>query len=842
MVKGSSGAWDDNQMYAPAKPILKDGVYYMYYTGGNTGGVYSIGFATSTDLVNWTKFGSNPVIQDGVHAIDQFIYQENGIYYIFYTHTTDQEYIKYATSTDLINWSSTATTTARGEGTIIYKIGSTYYLFSAVGYSGSGEYYKYWTSTDLINWTDNGKIGIVQYSWDSGAFGHGDILYDSNNYYLFFQGTNDGGSTFKIGLASSTDLIGWNDLNLAGDSAWPIDNGELYQNTGVASTYNRLFQNIDNTNYVFDANIKYVDTYNVPTNRGIGGIMCNSQGTTNNYFLELHTQNDKLTLWKIVDNSWTNLSQVSFDSNRDQYYKLTLEANNGTIKAYVDGVLKITVNDSAFLSGKIGLITYASKAKFDNMKVRKFTSPEPSASFGSEEAYTITAPITSTPIPLSSSAIRWNFTCDADNETGFRVYTNADVEATSSATANLAYLDETGLSENTQYTRYVKAYNSYGESASSSATSTYTLVDTPTNLALTAQSTTQIDNSVDTFPNHSSGQSGYYFANITASTNSGWQAGDNTWSETTLSPNTQYTYTAKYRNGSSTETSTIQDSKYTLIQTPTAISFDTITTNSLTISASGTLSNLASSTSGVYFDETSGNMGGSDSSWQQTTSYQNTGLSENTLYTYQVKARNGDETATSYTSTSSKYTLADTPTGFNFERHPNSLNIYVDSFPNPTSGSSGYLFWRTDNSAYNSGWIQTNEWQDLNMVQGTTYTYAVKYRNGDGIETATTTLSGVSFTRDNSGGGTPTIQPQATTTATSTQNTTTTTTANATSTQQTSTSTIPNLAGLTGQARQIVIQQIKAQIAEIQKKIIILINQLIQLLQEQLRVQLQGQH
>ena len=310
------------------------------------------------------------------------------------------------------------------------------------------------------------------------------------------------------------------------------------------------------------------------------------------------------------------------------------------------------------------------------------------------------ASIIGTPTVLSSSAIRWNFTDNADNETGFNLYDNTNILATSSATANLTYLTETGLSENTQYTRYVKAYNSFGESASSSATSTFTLMDAPT-----------------------------------------------------------------------------------------GFSFDTVTTNILTISASGTLSNLASSTSGVYFNETSGNSGGSDSSWQQTTSYQNTGLSENTLYTYQVKARNGDETATSYTSTSSKYTLVDTPTGFSFERHPSSLNIYVDSFPNPTSGSSGYLFWQTDNSSYNSGWIQTNEWQDLNMVQGTTYTYAVKYRNGNGIETGTTTLSGVSFVRDNSGGGIPTIQPQATSTSSVQATTTlsnTTSTIQATSTQATS--------------------------------------------------------
>ena len=49
----------------------------------------------------------------------------------------------------------------------------------------------------------------------------------------------------------------------------------------------------------------------------------------------------------------------------------------------------------------------------------------------------------------------------------------------------------------------------------------------------------------------------------------------------------------------------------------------------------------ASDTSGVeyYFDETSGNPGGSDSGWQDGNTYEDTGLSPGTTYTYQVKTR-----------------------------------------------------------------------------------------------------------------------------------------------------------------------------------------------------------
>ncbi len=78
------------------------------------------------------------------------------------------------------------------------------------------------------------------------------------------------------------------------------------------------------------------------------------------------------------------------------------------------------------------------------------------------------APAIGTPSALSFSSIRWPFTDNSNDETGFRVYDNTNNVVSSSATANLSYLDETGLSCNTSYSgRYAKAYNSYGESAAS---------------------------------------------------------------------------------------------------------------------------------------------------------------------------------------------------------------------------------------------------------------------------------------------------------------------------------------------------------------------------------------
>ena len=78
------------------------------------------------------------------------------------------------------------------------------------------------------------------------------------------------------------------------------------------------------------------------------------------------------------------------------------------------------------------------------------------------------APTIGIPQSLTELSIRWNFTDNSDDETGFRLYDNNGALINSQATANLSFIDETGLSCNTRYSgRYVKAYNDYGESAAS---------------------------------------------------------------------------------------------------------------------------------------------------------------------------------------------------------------------------------------------------------------------------------------------------------------------------------------------------------------------------------------
>lgn len=127
--------------------------------------------------------------------------------------------------------------------------------------------------------------------------------------------------------------------------------------------------------------------------------------------------------------------------------------------------------------------------------------------------------------------------------------------------------------------------------------------------------------------------------------------------ETGLSPNTQYSRTARVTDADGTADSAATNA-YTSIQTPTSVNSSSLQSTSITVAAAGTISNLGNGLSALWFEETVTN---TNSGWITTNLWQKTGLSPNTTYTFRVKARNGDGDETAFTATSDFPTLAAAP-------------------------------------------------------------------------------------------------------------------------------------------------------------------------------------
>ncbi|MHC4675589.1 MAG: hypothetical protein ACYTBZ_24140, partial [Planctomycetota bacterium] len=143
----------------------------------------------------------------------------------------------------------------------------------------------------------------------------------------------------------------------------------------------------------------------------------------------------------------------------------------------------------------------------------------------------------------------------------------------------------------------------------------------------------------------------YFFDETSANpggSDSGWQSSAS-YTDTGLNASTQYCYRVQARDLSANQNETAWSSPDACATTDapdtTPPTPDPMTWASAP--AAGGMDNIsmtattATDPSGVeyYFDETTGGPGGSDSGWQSSTSYTDSGLSADTQYCYQVRAR-----------------------------------------------------------------------------------------------------------------------------------------------------------------------------------------------------------
>jgi|GEM_PF-488332 len=185
------------------------------------------------------------------------------------------------------------------------------------------------------------------------------------------------------------------------------------------------------------------------------------------------------------------------------------------------------------------------------------------------------------------------------------------------------------------------------------------------------------------------------------------------------------------------------------ITAPTGANISVITAdsaNQLTIIANtATDAGVGLHATPYQFQETTGNDGADSSSWQADTNYTDTGLTPNTRYTYKVRAKDILDNTSGYSAESSKYTLADTP-GAPTLAVDSSTQITATLSADSNPAGTYYLITNTTNSDVNSDWTTDEEWISSGLTCNTEYTFTVKARNGDGVETATATATATTST------------------------------------------------------------------------------------------------
>jgi uncharacterized repeat protein (TIGR01451 family) len=234
----------------------------------------------------------------------------------------------------------------------------------------------------------------------------------------------------------------------------------------------------------------------------------------------------------------------------------------------------------------------------------------------------------------------------------------------------------------------------------------------------------------------------YYFDFVGSPTgglggkDSGWQPGTS-YTNSNLQTNHKYGYRVKARDGLNNQTaySTTQYD-YTAIRAPTGITFGTTTSTTIQARSTDTPTGLSRGSSGLWIENMTNT---TNSGWKRdNTLWTSKLLSPNKSYSFQAKARNGTGIETGYGPSASKYTRANLPGRASFS-DVTRTSIRANWTANGNPDGTQY-FCQNVTTGANSGWITETSWNSDNLACSISYSFRVKARNGDGVETAWTSL------------------------------------------------------------------------------------------------------
>lgn len=223
LMPGGSG-WDAKGVSAPSV-LYKDGLWHMWYAGKDIMH-YSIGYATSSDGIAWTKYAQNPVLTagdeddaDSVDVVSPHVLFKDGVFHMWYAGRGETNQIFYATSSDGIQWS-------KHPNNPVLRLGGNYEWdngeIAAPAVIWTGAQYEMWYqaysrgtfqhyighawSPDGYTWTKdvlNPVVGLEAGVWDSYSVFYPSVAVGVNNQLmLWYQGEAAEDQTKQLGLVA----------------------------------------------------------------------------------------------------------------------------------------------------------------------------------------------------------------------------------------------------------------------------------------------------------------------------------------------------------------------------------------------------------------------------------------------------------------------------------------------------------------------------------------------------------------------------------------------------------------------------------------------------------------
>ncbi|MCK4466096.1 MAG: hypothetical protein KAU83_10340, partial [Bacteroidales bacterium] len=215
----------DKQIRERGYILYDEGIFKLWYSGYNKDIIETIflGYATSTDGINWTRYPGNPIFSD-YWTEDMQVVKHEGKYYMFAEGENDIAHL--LTSNDGINWKREGDLDIRqingdpispgpyGTPTVMIENGK-WYLF----YERNDEGIWLAESKDHVTWTnvqDDPVIKMGPEEYDAGAVAVNQVVKFKGRYYIFYHGSSNpdwanpaSHALWTSNVAMSTDLTHW---------------------------------------------------------------------------------------------------------------------------------------------------------------------------------------------------------------------------------------------------------------------------------------------------------------------------------------------------------------------------------------------------------------------------------------------------------------------------------------------------------------------------------------------------------------------------------------------------------------------------------------------------------
>jgi beta-1,2-mannobiose phosphorylase / 1,2-beta-oligomannan phosphorylase len=211
--------WDHN-IRERGYILKEDDGYHMWYTGfrgGMKDPVMTLGYATSTDGIQWTRYPNNPIFTES-WVEDMIVIRHDSLYYMFAEGRNDIAHL--LTSPDKIRWTDHGSLDIRqtnGEplskgpyGTpTVYVEGDVWHLY----YERNDEGIWLATSRDLKEWRnvqDEPVIAKGPEQYDKFGVALNQVIKYGDRYYGYYHGTpTEDWSEWNTNVVVSNDLVHW---------------------------------------------------------------------------------------------------------------------------------------------------------------------------------------------------------------------------------------------------------------------------------------------------------------------------------------------------------------------------------------------------------------------------------------------------------------------------------------------------------------------------------------------------------------------------------------------------------------------------------------------------------